>query len=229
MTKMNSQQIDFSMLLASAAHDMKNSLGMLLSTLDRMAEESGELSSQQQKNFSLLRGEASRINSDLIYLLSLYRLQNQQLQVHIDEVYLLDFFEDQHVRHTVLLEASNVNFRIAVDDDALGYFDPELIAGVMNNAIVNAAKYTHSYIELAAFFDGDMLVIEVRDDGPGFPEAMINENTEYQQGVNFKSGSTNLGLFFCNHIAAMHTSGEKVGRIELLNGDMGGIFRLYLP
>jgi signal transduction histidine kinase len=229
MSRLNTQEIDFSMLLASAAHDMKNSLGMLLSTLDRMAAEGGELTHQQQQNFSLLRGEASRINSDLIYLLSLYRLQNQQLQVHIDEVYLLDFFEDQHVRHTVLLEASNVEFRIDVADDALAYFDQELIAGVLNNAIVNAAKYTDTYIELSAYFDGEMVVIEVRDDGPGFPDAMINENTEYQQGVSFKSGSTNLGLFFCNHIAAMHTRGDDVGKIELQNGPHGGIFRLYLP
>ena len=38
MSELEGQTIDFSMLLASAAHDMKNSLSILLSTLDRIDE-----------------------------------------------------------------------------------------------------------------------------------------------------------------------------------------------
>ena len=33
------QSIDFSMVLASAVHDMKNSLGMLLNSLDELRQE----------------------------------------------------------------------------------------------------------------------------------------------------------------------------------------------
>lgn len=230
MSGVDSNNIDFSMLLASAAHDMKNSLGMLLSTLDRMDEAKHGEDKELSGYFSLLRGEASRINNDLIYLLSLYRLQNKQLQANIDEVYLPEFFEDQQLRHQVLLQAFNVELCIDVADDVLAYFDAELISGVLNNAIVNAAKYTKSIIKLKADMHEHGVVIEVHDDGPGFPELMIDENADYQRGVSFKSGSTNLGLFFCNHIAALHTHGDKVGSIELLNDPAGGgVFRLTLP
>lgn len=230
MAAPDTSNIDFSMLLASAAHDMKNSLGMLLSTLDQMDSTTSESSQQLRGYFSLLRGEASRINNDLIYLLSLYRLQNKQLQANVDEVYVPEFFEDQQLRHAVLLQAFDVALDIDVADDVVAYFDAELIAGVLNNAIVNAAKYTQSVISLWADLRDGGVVIEVRDDGPGFPEGMIDENQDYQRGVSFKSGSTNLGLFFSNHIAALHTNAGVVGRIELLNGpNGGGIFRLVLP
>ena len=39
---MNDQNIDFSMVLASAVHDMKNSLGMLLNSLDELRTEHEE-------------------------------------------------------------------------------------------------------------------------------------------------------------------------------------------
>ncbi|HSG62181.1 MAG TPA: HAMP domain-containing sensor histidine kinase [Pseudomonadales bacterium] len=230
MATPDSQNIDFSMLLASAAHDMKNSLGMLLSTLDQMDAVAVDQAQELKGYFSLLRGEASRINNDLIYLLSLYRLQNKQLQANVDEVYLPEFFEDQQLRHAVLLEAFNVSLLIDVADDVLAYFDAELIAGVLNNAIVNAAKYTQSVIRLSATPHEGGVLIEVLDDGPGFPPSMIDENTDYQRGVSFKSGSTNLGLFFSNHIAALHTNEGQQGRIELANNPSGGgIFRLILP
>jgi signal transduction histidine kinase len=230
MSSPDSNNIDFSMLLASAAHDMKNSLGMLLATLDQMDRVAGLESQDLQGHFSLLRGEASRINNDLIYLLSLYRLQNKQLKANIDEVFVADFFNDQKLRHDVLLKASGVSLNIDVSDDVVAYFDAELIAGVLNNAIVNAAKYTRSTITLWAENNAGNVVIEVRDDGPGFPSGMIEENTDYQRGVSFKSGSTNLGLFFSNHIAALHSNAGNIGRIELLNAATGGgIFRLILP
>lgn len=230
MSNPESHNIDFSMLLASAAHDMKNSLGMLLATLDQMDGVAATNNQELKGYFSLLRGEASRINNDLIYLLSLYRLQNKQLQANIDEVYVPEFFEDQQLRHEVLLQASDVQLHIDVADDVIGYFDAELIAGVLNNAIVNASKYTQTAIKLRAELHENDLVIEVCDDGPGFPEGIINENADYQRGVSFKSGSTNLGLFFSNHIAALHANGGRVGRIELLNHpDGGGVFRLVLP
>ena len=230
MSQLESQNIDFSMLLASAAHDMKNSLSMFLATLDRL-DEVGQGSGAEISSYcSLLRGEASRINNDLIYLLSLYRLQNKQLVATIDEVYLPDFLEDQRLRHQVLLQAAGVSLSIEVEDDVVGYFDAELISGVLNNAIVNAAKYTHKDIRLVTRADQQGVVVDVIDDGEGFPEGMIHENNDYQRGVSFKSGSTNLGLFFCNHIAALHASGGRQGRIELLNSEAGGgIFRLRLP
>ncbi len=223
------EDIDFSMLLASAAHDMKNSLGMLLSTLDQMSADLPDPNEKQASYFSLLRGEASRINNDLIYLLSLYRIQHKQLQAHVDEVFVQDFFEEQRSRHDILLQSKNLTLNLTSTGDDVAYFDQELINGVLNNAIVNAAKYTSTYIELWADASLEQTIIEVRDDGPGFPAAMINENSEYQKGVSFTSGSTNLGLYFCNHIAALHTRGALVGKVELLNGSNGGIFRLILP
>jgi signal transduction histidine kinase len=74
------------------------------------------------------------------------------------------------------------------------------------------------------------LVIEVFDDGPGFPKKMLEDVSNQSRGIDFASGSTNLGLYFAGEVAHMHRRGETHGCIELSNLDAGGsCFRLLLP
>ena len=142
--------IDFSMLLASSVHDIKNSLGMLLTSLEEVIDISTEERPEQRKNYSILRGEASRINNALIYLLGLYRLQNDQLSLNLAEIYIADFLEEQVASQQLLLEVNEVKVSIDCDENLNGFFDENLIAGVINNILVNCAKYTKDEIHLSA-------------------------------------------------------------------------------
>ena len=69
---MKDQNIDFSMVLASAVHDMKNSLGMLLNSLDELRSEHEE-SLGESSRFNTLQYEAERMHNDLVQLLGIYR------------------------------------------------------------------------------------------------------------------------------------------------------------
>jgi signal transduction histidine kinase len=71
--------IDFSFVLASSVHDMKNSLGMLLHTLSAMMENSPPKDAEQARFFSTLEYEAARINGELVQLLSLYRMDENTM------------------------------------------------------------------------------------------------------------------------------------------------------
>jgi K+-sensing histidine kinase KdpD len=96
------EQLDFSFVLASSVHDMKNSLSMLLGSLEEMIQDSPPENDKQKTHISTLQYEASRINSELIQLLNIYRLQNRSLQFSIDENYVIETFEDQIARNDVL-------------------------------------------------------------------------------------------------------------------------------
>lgn len=226
----DSNSIDFSMLLASSVHDIKNSLGMLLSSLDEVIDLSTTETPEQRKRYSILRGEASRINNAMIYLLGIYRIQNNQLTLGLDEVYVSDFLEEQITSQELLLEVNGVDAEIHCDENLVGYFDEHLVAGIISNIVVNCAKYTNDRIALSARKSDGMLEISITDNGRGYPQKIIDHISNDTRGIDFHSGSTNLGLFFAQQIAALHHNKGRTGHIELSNLESGGgCFKLFLP
>ncbi|MDB6060405.1 MAG: ATP-binding protein [Verrucomicrobiaceae bacterium] len=225
------EEAPLSLLLASSVHDIKNSLAMLLNTLDSVIETTEIKSDSQRQQFSTLRGEAARINNSLIYLLGLYRLQEHQLPLQIQEVYVADFLEEQIAANDLLFSIRQLNVRCDCAEDLAAYFDSTLISGVIGNVLVNAARYAQTDIILSAQRTEDgSLLIEVRDDGPGFPEKMLQSLHNHDRGIDFHSGSTNLGLYFAAEVAHLHRRGEHHGSIVLGNlQPRGSCFRLLLP
>lgn len=218
------------MLLASSVHDIKNSLGMLLSSLDEVIQLSDDATPAQRKRYSILRGEASRINNALIYLLGLYRMQNNQLSLSLNEVYIADFLEEQIESQQLLLDVNRVTATIECDPNLVGFFDEQLVAGIISNIVVNCAKYTRDSITLTATQTDGFLQIAILDNGTGYPQRIIDHLSNKDRSIDFSSGSTNLGLFFSQQIAAMHTCKGRRGYIELSNqGTGGGCFKLFIP
>jgi K+-sensing histidine kinase KdpD len=186
---------------------------------------------QNQPRLATLQYEAERVNNDLIQLLGIYRLENQQLRLQVDEQYVSDFLEEQAARYGTLFESRGIAIELACDADTIGYFDHDLVAGILNNTLANAARYTKDALKLQAEFEDGWLVISLADNGRGYPKAMLDAPGEILSGINFQTGSTSLGLFFSAKVAALHVQGDKQGRIELTNGGElgGGIFKIYLP
>ena len=224
---------NFAMILASSIHDMKNSLGMLINTTEQLVEHTETFTDQQRQNVSTLQYEASRINSDLVQLLAIYRMQNQALSARLEDCFVLDTLEEQVARSSFLFESKGFQLKITCDENIQWYYDPDLVGGVINNVIVNSARYCKSRVEVTAKVHFGRLHITISDDGEGFPDMMLNAvSHDFEEGsVNFSSGSTQLGLYFAARIAQLHRRDDVTGEILLQNGgDLGGgIFTLILP
>lgn len=222
-------KLDFSMVIASAVHDMKNSLGMVLHSLDELRDELSE-DVRQSRRFNTLQYEAERVHGDLVQLLGLYRLEQDTLGVNIDEHYLPDVLNEQMARHQALLDGLGLTGEIA-SNDLVGYFDRDLVGGVLASTINNAIRYTQSRIRLDARDEDGYLVLSVEDDGQGYPASMREAPERIHKGIDFSTGSTSLGLYFASAVAHLHHQGERTGFIRLRNGGElgGGIFELWLP
>ncbi|MFL0798518.1 MAG: HAMP domain-containing histidine kinase [Cellvibrionaceae bacterium] len=231
---MNDENIDFSLVLASSIHDMKNSLGLLLSSVDEFTDEYEIEDGHQADMLATMRYEASRINRDLIHLLSIYRIRENQLAVSIDECNVLETIEDQLMLNEMLFRTKSIGAEIDCSPDLMWYYDNEFVGSILNNLIVNGVRYTKSKIRISAVHHDGGLLIEFADDGMGYPKNMIDTNNRVLDElgpVSFGSGSTALGLYFAQQIATHHRRGNKSGYVEMENGGElgGGIFRLYLP
>jgi len=223
--------VDFSLVLASSVHDMKNSVGMLLASLEAVIEESPPTNDVQARRFATLQYEASRINSELIQLLTIYRMQNNFLPVHIDEHYVIDILEDQIARNHMLTETKGVTVQLDCDSDLHWYFDNDLIGGVIHNILVNCVRYTHTAVHIAAAVSDDLLCVTIADDGPGYPSNMLRRPASFVEDADISKGATHLGLYFAENIATFHKQNNRNGYIQLENGGAlgGGVFKLFLP
>lgn len=227
----NEQAPDFSLIIASAVHDMKNSLGMLLHSVDGLCDQIPE-DLQSKLNTATIKYEAERVNSYLVQLLGLYRLQNKKLSLHIDEYYLADLLDEHKAQYQEVLDSRNISLSVDTEQSLTWYFDRELILGVINNALNNASRYTKNKIELCAYESEDALKIEVHDDGDGYPQFMLDADPgEINKNINFSTGSTSLGLYFASMVTKLHVQGERQGEITISNGGRlgGGVFTVTLP
>nr|WP_324260014.1 ATP-binding protein [Cellvibrio fontiphilus] len=222
--------IDFSFVLASSVHDMKNSLGMLLNTLSAMVEASPPKDAQQAKFFSTLEYEAARINGELVQLLSLYKMDEKTLSVVIDEHHLIDVIDEQVARNDALLKSRNIRIEVDCDSDLAWYFDAELLGGVLNNLLVNCARYSRERLLIIVREENGFISISVADDGQGYPESMLM-GASNQAGVSFQSGNTRLGLLFARKVLSLHKSRRGQGYMTIENGGPlgGGVLTLHLP
>ncbi|MDZ7922750.1 MAG: HAMP domain-containing sensor histidine kinase [Marinagarivorans sp.] len=222
------KSLDFSTVLASSVHDMKNSVSMLIASLEEVLAEIPKQNPVQAEQVNSLHYEASRINNELVQLLSIYRLQQKHLFMVIDQHYVGDVLEDQVARNYPLIKSRGITLTVNCDDALEAYFDADLIGNVVQNILVNGCRYTKSKLQLNASMNEGFLCISIADDGDGFPESMLDFSDEKKFGSGH---STHLGLYFASLIASMHTSPRGTGRIVLRNGEPlgGGVFELYIP
>ena len=222
--------LDFSTILASSVHDMKNSISMLLATLDELATSCGHTCPESAK-LSQLRYQGQRLNNDLVQMLSIYKIENKQFTPNIDEHSMEEFLAECVDPHEPLLKARGISIESTCPKGLIGFFDREMVLGVVNNVINNAYKYSKDRIRLEASTLDGFVAIQISDNGSGYPPGMLHENGRDARPTNFRTGSTSLGLYFAALIADLHTNRDNRGYIELTNQGMngGGRFTIYLP
>ncbi|MEC7690673.1 HAMP domain-containing histidine kinase [Alteromonas sp. NFXS44] len=225
------QTIDFSSVLAAAVHDMKNSLCLLIQSIESLAENLPPENSQANEKVASVHYEATRLNTNLVQILSLYRAELNQLPVTIDECFIDDLFEDVMSSVRIYMEQKNLLVTINVENDISWYLDRELIFMLINDVLINAMRYGTSQIILNAAVRDETLVITVEDDGPGYPSSMLEKSTADLAGFDLSQGRTGLGLFFARLIANAHVNNNHCGEISLNNGGTlgGSVFEVKLP
>jgi two-component system, OmpR family, sensor kinase len=134
---------------------------------------------------------------------------------------------------TALLERTVTRWRAAADRDwrmrpasAVVVADRQRIETALDSLVENAVRYTEAggRIELAAYPDGQSVVIEVRDNGPGIPDEELPYVFEsFHSGAS--RGGTGIGLAIVKTIVEAH--GGAVSAENLPGG--GASFRLRLP
>jgi signal transduction histidine kinase len=104
--------------------------------------------------------------------------------------------------------------------------DPEMLRRLMRNLMENAVAHAATSIRLRAAIEGDSVVVDVIDDGPGVTageEEAVFERFHRSDTARSSRG-TGLGLSIARTIAERHH-----GTLTLVGDGPGAHFRLRLP
>lgn len=229
--KKSGHMIDFSTVLASAVHDMKNSLLLLTQTIEDLTAEIPPENKNAVVHLASAHYEAARLNTGLVQLLSLYRAEIENMPLNVDECYLEDLVEELICSNESYINHKQMELEVEQEDNLVWYLDGDLIILLLNDVLINSMRYSKKKILLKTFEKDGYLHFQLEDDGPGYPSSMLEATTINMQDFDISQGRTGLGLFFARLIAEAHTHGDRKGSISLANGGSlgGSVFTLKLP
>lgn len=213
-------------LLHAVSHDLQNPLAAIVGAVATLTNSELDLPEELQRE--LLEGMATRarkVSRLLRDLLDLDRLDQGIIEpnrVHVDVAKLVS----DAARCCDALDGHRVE---TGDEQAIGFVDPAKVERILENLLVNAARYTpaggHVWAR-AEPADGGVLVV-VEDDGPGVPDdakAAIFER--FRRGPEAdRAPGTGVGLSLVSRFAELHG-----GRAWVEDRPGGGAsFGVFLP
>jgi two-component system sensor histidine kinase SenX3 len=224
-------KLDISTFLLSSIHDMKNSMGVMAAYLQGALAAQEQVRGAAREKTALALYEAQRVTDHLIQLLAIYKIEQAFYPFDPQDHALTDLAHEAMARVVDLAELRNVELACDCSDDLYGWFDHELVFGVVVQALHNALRYSKSRVKLSVQAHESGVRIRVEDDGPGYPDFLLAQGNGRDRGISFETGSTGLGLYFAGVVASMHKGAGHSGSLRLENGGSlgGGCFVLELP
>jgi two-component system sensor histidine kinase KdpD len=204
-------------LLTSISHDLRTPLASILGTVSSLRSYLDKYDAgEREELLATLQDEAERLNRFVGNLLDMTRLESGAIELKLD---LVDVTE---IVGVALERAGNVlahhRIEVAITPDLpMLRLDAILFEQVLFNLFDNAAKYAPpgSRIDVRARRDGDVVAIEVIDEGPGIPLddlERIFDKFYRAQAQDRRRAGTGLGLAICRGFVE-----AQGGRIEAQN------------
>lgn len=224
--------LDFAALFASGIHEIKNQLFLLLGAVEEISREDWVREHASAKiALNRLDQGGARIGQQLARLLGLYRIAQGHYQLDIAYHEAAELLQDVVLDIKPLLDEQRAAEMVVEGGEELyGFFDREIVRGILLNAVHNALRFSAGKIRISVAGEDGYLCFRVEDNGPGFPPQLLGE-VAAQTKLDLQGGGTGLGLYFSSITAALHHNQGKMGMVRLQNGGAlnGAVFALYLP
>jgi two-component system, OmpR family, sensor histidine kinase KdpD len=219
-----------SALLTSISHDLRTPLAAILGAASSLGTLSGLEEADKAGLLSTIQDEAERLNRFIANLLDMTRLESGAVAPNMSLHDISEVVGAALRRADKILSSHRVETRIGADLPMLS-LDAVLFEQVLFNLLDNAAKYAppDSTIRIQAWRDGDVVRLQVLDEGEGIPAEDVNRIFDKFYRVR-KSDSqragTGLGLAICRGFVEAMGGSIEVGN----RGDRSGaVFTIAIP
>lgn len=216
-------------LLSSVSHDLRTPLASIVGAATSLATYRESLSSADQS--TLLQSvidEAERLDRHIQNLLDMTRVGQGKLRLNRDWEDIRDLLAAAARRLRLAQHGVRMETNIDLDAEIIQVHG-DLIEQVFVNLLDNAVRHAliEPLIRVRATTDGDTVVIDIADNGPGIPEPEREQIFEafYRLREGNGHSGTGLGLSICSGIIRAH--GGEITADEAEGG--GTRIRIRLP
>jgi len=215
-----------SSLLSSISHDLRTPLAAITGSTSSLLEDGEALPAAVRKDLlENIHDEAERLERLVSNLLEMTKLESGAIQPNKELHYPGEVVGSAIARLEKKLQGRKLTTHIPANL-SLVPMDSLLIEQVVVNLLDNALKYTpkESPIEILIREEGEQLVVEVADRGPGLPEYGLEHLFDkfYRGPQHGRNSGAGLGLSICKGFVQIHG-----GNIKAQNRPDGGALFLF--
>ncbi len=212
--------------LRTPATGVKQYLGMILEGM------AGEVTPAQLNLLEKAYESNERQLTIVSDLLKVAQVDAGKVHLRQREVDIVELLEDviKEQQDTYMARRQNLLTETNVSQ-AIAYVDSDKIRMVLENMIDNASKYSDAgkTISVSVMDEGDMVRVDVRDNGVGVApediEKLFEKFNRIHNHLSNHVGGTGLGLYWAKKIIDLHGGIIKVTSVL----DVGSTFSVYLP
>jgi PAS domain S-box-containing protein len=220
-------------LLADLSHDLRTPITVILSALQVLSMQLGQLDEKTrttwEKYLTLISKNGNRLLKFVNNLIDLHKLEKGQLRYIPQRADIVSFVED--ICHSVLPYTESKHLDLIFDtDEEVKYlsFDPTHMERIILNLLSNAIKFSKpgGTIEVTIACS-DVVQIHVKDRGMGIPDEQLESIFfRFRQAHNDgKKEGSGIGLSIVNSLVELH--GGKI-TVQSKLGE-GSEFIITLP
>ncbi|HEX8552344.1 MAG TPA: response regulator [Abditibacteriaceae bacterium] len=198
-------------LVHMLVHDLRTPLTTMMVTLEMLRSgQTGKLDKMQQEIANLCASGSRQLLDMVNQMLDLNKLENGEMQLHLEEIKPLDVIEATVAIVLPLARDCETEVLINLIEDAPIRADADLLRRILLNLLSNAIKFSpsRSRIEVEAKREKDAWLFCVRDNGDGLnpdeQELIFDKFGQIKAGPEKRANSTGLGLTFCKLAVEAH-------------------------
>ncbi len=214
--------------ISSVSHELRTPLTAINGWGETLLD-GDEPPEELRRGISIILKESRRLTSMVEELLDFSRMEDGRFTLRVSQVDIQAEFEDTIYTYQALLRQEGIQLFYEPGDDVLPTIpgDAERLKQVFCNVLDNAAKHggAGKRINAAIRQAENMIVITVRDYGPGIPEEELPFVKQKFYKGSSKARGSGIGLAVCDEIIHLHN-----GTFEIANAPGGGtIVTIALP
>ena len=210
-------------IFQNVSHDLRTPLSVITGYAQGIKK---GMVKDPEKAAGLILDESMRMNYLVESILTLTKIDNSDLKLESIKVELGEFIEEKLEAMEVIAGDISIVFD-QLDKDIYVNTDPELLARILQNLLVNALRYAESRVTIGLEKYMDGAIINVEDDGPGFTEEDLEHAFDrFYQG---KKGGFGIGLSVVSSGIDYLGGSISIGNREE-NGEIkGAVCTIYIP
>lgn len=182
-------------LNAAFSHDLRNPITVLKGTVKLLRQGTAD-----ERAIDRLENYTLRIEQYVEAMSSIQRLEQMPVQINECSYSLLH----SELEETAKIFARALNLSFSTPDNGTIQLDHGLFLTVAENLIGNAARFAKSKITILLEQKGNFLHLSVTDDGPGYPEKLIQSGPKPFGKMKEDFAHFGMGLYSSQILCLKH-------------------------